>query len=172
MLSSMLNLDQLQVAVAAAKRRYDQLRKKYPDLAARFPHGKPVAVLVMSSQDGQTGIDSPPTHILSEFPAMVVDDSTKTSALDLQSRLKLLESEATTGPETERLRQQLDQLAPQLKYDEKCQVEIRFNRLNYDLIWKLQVDDLVCRNLTPQTKASIRIVLGTLAQFAGTHHEH
>jgi hypothetical protein len=62
----------------------------------------------------------------------------------------------------------LDQLAPQLKYYGECQVEIRFNRLNYELIWKLQVDDLVCRNLTPQTKASIRIVLGTLAQFERT----
>jgi hypothetical protein len=66
----------------------------------------------------------------------------------------------------------LDELAPQLKYDEKCQVEIRFNRLNYALIWKLQADDLVDRKLTLQTKASIRIVLGTLAQFAGTHNEH
>jgi hypothetical protein len=45
-------------------------------------------------------------------------------------------------------------------------VEIRFNDLTYDLVWKLQKDDLVDRDLTPQTKASICIVLGTLAQFA------
>jgi hypothetical protein len=31
---------------------------------------------------------------------------------------------------------------------------------------------LVDRDLTPQTKASICIVLGTLAQFERTHHEH
>jgi hypothetical protein len=99
---------------------------------------------------------------------MVVDDNAKTSALNLLSRLKLLESEATAGPETERVKTQLNQLALQLKYDGECQVEIRFNRLNYDLIWKLQVEDLVNRNLTPQTKASIRIVLGTLAQFERT----
>ena len=164
----MLNLDQLQVAVAAAKRQFDLIGKKYPDLKAKLPNGKPAAVLVMSLPGGQTGIDSSPMQILSEFPAMVVDDSTKTSALNLLSCLKTLEPEAATGPETERLRKQLDQLAPQLKYDEKCQVEIRFNDLNYDLIWKLQADDLVDRNLTPQTKASIRIVLGTLAQFERT----
>jgi hypothetical protein len=161
----MLNLDQLHVAVAAAKRQFDLLRNQYPELKAKLLNGKPAAILVMSLPGGQTGIDSSPTQILDEFPAMIVDDSIKVSALALLSRLKLLESEATTSPEAERLRNQLDKLALQLKYDEQCQVEIRFNRLNYDLIWKLQVADLVDRSLTPQTKASIRIVLGTLAQF-------
>jgi hypothetical protein len=164
----MLNLDHLQVAVAAANRQFDLIGKKHPDLKAKLWNGKAASVLVLSLPGGQTGIDSPPIQILNEFPAMVVDDSARTSALNLLSRFKLLEPEAATGPETERLRQQLDQLAPQLKYYGECQVEIRFNRLNYELIWKLQVDDLVCRNLTPQTKASIRIVLGTLAQFKST----
>ena len=99
---------------------------------------------------------------------MVVEDSTKTGALGLLSRLKTLEPEATDGPDTERLRKRLDQLASQLKYDENCQVEIRFNHLGYELIWKLQADDLVDRNLTSRTKAFIRIVLGTLAHFART----
>ena len=35
-----------------------------------------------------------------------------------------------------------------------------------------QLQVAVDRNLTPQTKASIRIVLGTLAQFERTRHEH
>jgi hypothetical protein len=128
----MLNLNQLQFAVAAAKRQFDLIRKKYPALKAKDKE----AYLVMSLPSGQTGIDSSPTQILSEFPAMVVDDG-------------------TPGP----------------KYDEKTQVEIRFNDLKFDLVWKLQVDDLVDCNLTPQTKASIQIVLGTLAQFARTHYE-
>jgi hypothetical protein len=46
---------------------------------------------------------------------MVVDDNAKTSALNLLSRLKLLVSEATAGPETERVKTQLNQLALQLK---------------------------------------------------------
>jgi hypothetical protein len=103
---------------------------------------------------------------------MVVDDDAKTSALVLLSRIEKSELQAATGPETERVREQLDRLASRLKYDEKCQVEIRFNDLKFDLVWKLQVDDLVDRDLTPQTKASICIVLGTLAQFERTHHEH
>jgi hypothetical protein len=114
----MLSVDQLQIAVAAAKRRFDLIRKKYPGLKA---------YLVMSLPSGQTGIDSSPTQILSEFPAMVVDDDAKTSALVLLSRIEKSELQAATGSETERVRELLDRLASLLKYDEKCQVEIRFN---------------------------------------------
>jgi hypothetical protein len=45
-------------------------------------------------------------------------------------------------------------------------VELRFDHLDYALIARLQADELVDRELTPQTRASIRIVLGTLAAFA------
>lgn len=38
--------------------------------------------------------------------------------------------------------------------------------LDYALIAHLQADDLVDRELTPQTRASIRIVLGALAAFS------
>jgi len=167
----MLNLDQLQVAVAAAKRQFCLLQKKHPDLKAKLWNGDSVSYLVLSLPGGQTGIDSSPKQILREFPAMVVDDDAKTSALSIMSRLKILEWKAIAGPETERLKEQLDRLAPQLKYDEKCQVEIRFNDLTYDLVWRLQSDDLVDRDLTLQTKASICIVLGTLAQFERKHYE-
>jgi len=85
------------------------------------------------------------------------------------STLKGLEGQSKTGPETERLVKQLteklDQLALRLRYDAQCQIEIRFSKLDYDLVWKLQVDDLVDRNLTVKSKASIRIILGTLSQF-------
>lgn len=60
----------------------------------------------------------------------------------------------------------MDQLAPEFRYIEPCQVELRFHELKFDLIWKLQVDDCVDRDLTPQTRASIRIVLGTLASLS------
>ena len=152
----MLNLEQLKTAVAAAKRQFGLIRNKYPELKV---------YLVLSLPGGQTEIDSSPAQILKEFPAMVVDDSDKTAALDLQSSLELLEWKVKKSPEIEKLKKQLEQIASRLKFDEKCQIEIRFHDLKYALVWKLQADDLVCRNLTPQTKASIRIVLGTLAQF-------
>ena len=102
---------------------------------------------------------------------MIIEDSGKTSALKLFSRLKTLECDPTAGAETDRVKQQLQQLAPQFQYDERCQVELRFNDLNYALIWKLQADGLVDRGLTPQTGASIRIVLGTLGQFERISHD-
>ncbi len=156
MLSSMLNLVQLQVAVAAAKRQFGLIRKKYPELKA---------YLVYSLPGGQTEIESNPKQILEEFPAMVVDDISKSKALNLQSSIELLEWKGTKNSELDRQKTELDQLVTKLNYDEKCQVELRFLELNYDLIWKLQADELVERKLTPKTKASIQIVLGTLGHF-------
>ena len=176
MVGAMLNWSQLQDAVAAAKRAYGLLKKKHPSLTVAVPPDQkredmpdPNPYLVLSLPGGQTVIDSPPQRILREFPAMIADDSVKTNALALLSRLN---SETTPASEKRELKKELDQLAAQLKYDETCQVEIRFKKLDYDLIWKLQTDDLVDRTLTPRTKASIRIVLGTLAHFERTSREH
>lgn len=43
-----------------------------------------------------------------------------------------------------------------------CRIEIIWDNLDYDLIKKLQTDSLVNFELTPQTGASIRIVLGII----------
>ena len=63
---------------------------------------------------------------------MIVDDRAKNSALN--GPVPPLGVGGHAGSETERLEAELDQLAAQLTYDGKCQVEIRFNGLNYDLI--------------------------------------
>jgi hypothetical protein len=160
-----LRYEQVQVAVAAAKRRYDRLRQKYPDLDQKeYPAWK--AYLVLSSPAGQVSVDASPREMLLKFPAVVlIDASIKTKALALVRRLKALEEDSEAGPEIKQLMKQWDQVAPQLRYDENCRVEIRFHNLNYETIEKLQVNELVDRTLTPQTKASIRIVLGSLAHF-------
>lgn len=159
----MTKSDQLQAAVAAAKRRFEQLRDKHPELKVRLPTGAPVAILVLSLPGGQIEIDSSPMQILTGFPAMIIENAAKTSALKLLSS----QSKALGGTEAaQEIKQQLSTLVTQLDFDEKCQVELRFNELWFDLVWKLQTDELVDHDLTPQTKASIRVVLGTLAQFA------
>jgi hypothetical protein len=152
-----LNHDQLSAALAVAKQRFALLRKKYPQLKAD---------LVWSLPGGQAGIDSSPVQILNEFSSMVVDDAAKANALRLLDQL-----EAQAGSETGWQKEQLKLLVAKLQYHAHCQVELRFSELNYALIWQLQVDALVDRQLTPQTKASILIVLGTLAHFANTRHE-
>jgi hypothetical protein len=159
----MMKSDPLQTAVASAKRRFEQLQGKHPELKVRLPTGAPLATLVLSLPGGQAEIDSSPMQIPTGFPAMILENATKTSALNLL----YLQSKDLGGTEAmQAIKQQLSTLLTKLDFDEKCQVEIRFNELRFDLVWKLQTDVLVDRDLTPQTKASIRIVLGTLAQFA------
>lgn len=166
----MITHNQLQIAVAAAKRQFDLIRKKYPDLQA---------YLVLSLPGGQTGIGSTPKEILKQFPSMVMDSPEKHRALPILSRLEMLEWKIIRTPKDDALlteRKQLsDELAPllvTLRYDSDTQVELRFQHLNYDLIGRLQADELVDRVLTPQGKASIRIVLGTLNHFERKFHEH
>lgn len=48
---------------------------------------------------------------------------------------------------------------------ETTQIQLRFGDLDYDLISRLQTDPLVDRALTSQSRASIRISLGSLQQL-------
>lgn len=175
MLASMLNLDQLKSALAEANRRFRLLAEKHPDLggpidALQKKRKAPIAYLVFSSNRGQAEIGSSPAKILEEFAAMVVESQAKASAMPIVARLKDLKDVTGAAPEISQLRKLLEPIAAQLEYDPQSQIELRFHHLNYELIWKLQSDDLVDRKLTPQTKASIRIVLGTLAEFIEGSH--
>jgi len=150
----MLSFAELQTAVVAARRQFELLKTKHPELRARLPGGQSLAYLVLSLPGGQTGVDSSPLQMLSEFPALIVDDDVKARVLMLRTQTKLPDEE-------------MEQLAGQFYYSEQGQVEMRFNHLDFDLIGKLQVDELVDRQRTPRSKASILIVLGTLGRFAG-----
>jgi hypothetical protein len=93
-----------------------------------------------------------------------LNDAAKALILDF---LKTPEPKDASAAEKERLKDQFANLADELGYDGNCQVEVRFDAFEYELLWQLQSDELVDRALTPQTRASIRIVLGTISQFAG-----
>ena len=151
-----LNYDELQTGVAAANRHFALIRKKYPE---------PKMYLVLSLPSGQAKIGSSPKEILKEFPTMVVNDAAKALILDF---LKKPEPKDATAAEKERLEEQFANLADELGYDGNCQVEVRFDAFEYELLWQLQSDELVDRALTPQTRASIRIVLGIISQFVGS----
>ncbi len=45
-------------------------------------------------------------------------------------------------------------------------IEVRFSRPNLDTIFAMQSDPLVSQKDTPQTRASVRIVLGTLSELS------
>ena len=145
-----LDHSQFQEALIAANRHFAEIRKKYPNLRA---------YLVLSLRGGQTKLDGELTDSIREFPYLLLANTAKTKTLELIKKLKPKES---TKPEQIQVKAELKDLAKDLEFDGKVQVELRFHDLDYDLIWKLQSDDLVDRELTPQTRASINIVLGTL----------
>lgn len=145
-----LDLSQFQGALVAANQHFAEIRRKYPTLRA---------YLVLSLRGGQTKLDGELADSICEFPSLLMDNRVKTKTLELIKKLKPKES---TKPEQIRLKDELKDLAKDLEFDGSVQVELRFHNLDYGLIWKLQSDDLVDRELTPQTRASINIVLGTL----------
>ncbi len=81
---------------------------------------------------------------------------------------RLHDAELTGGENaTKRITDELERIGQLLEFDSATQVELRFRELKLNLVWQLQRDDLVDVALTPQIKASICIVLGTLGKFAG-----
>ena len=150
-----LNLCKFQEALTAANRHFAEIRKKYPTLRA---------YLVLSLRGGQTKLDNELVDSIREFPSLLLDNPAKTKTLELIKKLKPKDS---TKPEQIQLNAELKEMTKDLEFDGRIQVELRFKDLDYDLIWELQSDALVDRELTPQTRASIRIVLGTLNHFEG-----
>jgi hypothetical protein len=151
--SATLSTDQFHAALAAAKERFSQIRKKYPDLKG---------YLVLSIPGKQTGIGGSVRELFKDLPALIVNDAAKSS---LQSYIKKPPAKDASETVKKNWQEEFDRLARDLSYDGGVRVEIRFDDLNYNLIAQLQSDDLVDRELTPQTRASIRIVLGTLSSF-------
>ena len=148
-----LDLSQFQEALAAANQHFARIRKKYPSLRA---------YLVLSLRGGQTKLDNELVDLIREFPSLLLDNPAKTKTLEL---IKKLKSKESTKPKQIQLKAELKDLAKDLEFDGRVQVELRFYDLDYNLIWKLQSDYLVDRELTPQTRASINIVLGTISYF-------
>lgn len=96
------------------------------------------------------------------IPLSILDNPARTKTLGLIQKLKPKES---AEPEQIQLKAELKELANDLEFDGSVQAELRFLDLDYELICELQSDDLVNRELTPQTKASIRIVLNTISNL-------
>jgi len=154
-----LDHDQFHSAVAAAKERFSLIRKKYPDFKG---------YLVLCIPGKQTGIGSSVQEILKELPALIVNGPTKSS---LQDHIKKPPEKEGSEAAKKQWQEKFDELARDLNYDGSVRAEIRFDNLNYELISQLQSDELVDRELTPQTRASIRIVLGRLSSFLSGFHQ-
>lgn len=151
-----------QKMLAAAKEIFGQLKKKHPELNG---------YLVLSSRFGQCDeLTDDPGKLLSEFPACIVPSPEKEALAKALKNIAELDKakKACAGKEAEKIGQQLAeqktrvaQLTGALKFADGVQVEIRFHTLKFDLIAKLREDALIDRAATPQTGASIRIVVAS-----------
>lgn len=148
---------ELKGAIQRAHERLAQLEQKYPTLKA---------YLVFAHRGGQTDFKSSMATILKEFPAMVVDDRNKERASTLIAWIEAQEMKRKPGKEVDTYKEELTSVLERLRIRTDINIEIRFNDLKYELVWKLQNDDLVNRELTPQSRASIRIILGTIGDFS------
>jgi hypothetical protein len=145
--------DQLVVVIERANKIIRDLSIKY---------AKHKGYLVFSSPYGQCEVTSDVKHILSEFPKMIIDSIDKEKALELIKTKELLKD---GGKEKDSENKAVNRILDNLEFRNDTFIEIRFKELNYDTIFEMQKDPLVSQKHTPQTKASIRIVLGTLEEL-------
>lgn len=123
-----------------ANKKFKELKTKYPKLTVFKSY------LVFSSPFGQANIKSD-YSLLKEFPTM----------FEHQDCVKLYEDWLDydiNGIGSSKIYSTIDNLIIQ----DNIFVEIRFEDLNYELIWQLQSDPLLSPH-TPKNKSSIRIIL-------------
>lgn len=159
-----MNTEELHITVFKALDLYLALKNKYPALAGD---------LVFSSPRGQCHMTRHVLEIFKTFPDMISDSPQKEKASGIVQSIVVLEKErknATadvkekTSEKIKKLTGEVNPLLDFLELRDDTFVEIRFDakKVNLPLIFELQKDELVSQEHTPQSKASIRIVLGTL----------
>jgi len=155
-----MNVTKLKTVVEKSNLIFEKLKTKYSKLDGH---------LVFSSPDGQCEITPNVADILNLFPQMIVDSRTKEKCLNLLQKITEIEAENKKNigkPKSfEKYKNQLSESINNLEIKEDTFVEIRFKGPNLDLIFELQNEELISQKHTPQTKASIRIVLGNLEEI-------
>ena len=159
-----MNTEELKITVLRALDQFTALRDKYPALAGD---------LVFSSPRGQCHMTRNVLEIFKTFPDMISDSPQKEKASGIVQSIVVLEKErknATadvkdkTSEKIKKLTVEVNPLLDSLELRDDTFVEIRFDakKVNLPLIFELQKDELVSQEHTPQSKASVRIVLGTM----------
>lgn len=154
-----LDWEQFGRARDAALARLKELKAKYPGLQAE---------VVISSVRGEVAIDASVESIGRTFPAALMDGEEKETVLRI---VRARPPQKVSWVIVAEWLKELMAAAVHLRFDGSIQVELRFLVLDYELVEKLQVDPLVDGARTPRSRASIRIVLGTLAEFSVGAHQ-
>ena len=153
--------DQLCIAVDHANKLFKKIMPRYDKLKG---------YLVFSSTTGQCNITTDPIEILRQFPEMVEDSDNKKFGLKLIEQISLLEKDKkdvsqSTRDKIEKLSRDLNKFKDSVVVRKETFIEIRFSQHTLEQIFEMQKDPLVSQIYTPQSRASIRIVLGTLDEI-------
>jgi hypothetical protein len=153
--------DQLCIAINHANKLLKKINEKYDKLKID---------LVFSSQAGQCKLTTDLIEILKQFPDMVEDSDNKKFGLKLIEQISLLEKEKketsqSTKDKIKKLSHDLNAFKDSIVVKKETFIELRFSRQNLEQIFEMQKDPLVSQKHTPQGRASIRIVLGTLDEL-------
>jgi hypothetical protein len=148
---------ELERVVAGARARLKDLKGRYPRLDAW---------LVFALREHQVDLPADLPKILATFPGVFEAGVYRRAAEPLAKRIAEADKNWADLTQAERrvrhqLMAKLEPLEARLTISSNVLVELRFETLEYALIDELRGDSLVDRDRTPQTRASIRIVLGT-----------
>jgi hypothetical protein len=145
----------------------------FKELMSYYPGLK--GYLVFSSPYGQCVLTSDLKEILKDFPEMIHDSIDKKRGIELIGKIQDFETDKKDSYSLKmrdeitkkivKAQHDLELVLDKLDVQEDIFIEIRFSNPLPDLIFKMQKDPLVSQEHTPQTNASIQIVLGTLGEI-------
>ncbi len=144
----------LQIAVKHADILFKKIMDKYDQLNGH---------LVLSSETDHYNISDDPTAILKSLPSLIEDSENKRFVSGLTEQISQLEKDKQAMSQTSL--NKLAKLTHDLNTFKDTFVEIRFSKQNLEQIFAIQEDPLVSQEHTPQSRVSIRIVLGTLEEL-------
>lgn len=146
--------DQLYIAVEHANSLFKILGGKYHKLKAH---------LVLSSPFGQCDLTDDLVKILKSFPEMIVDSDNKKYCLKLLDKEKKYKNDNVKLSE---VKKELSSFSDSLTINKDVFIEMRFaSSTELDLIFTLKEDSLVSSQYTSSSRASIRVVLGTVEEI-------
>jgi len=156
-------------AIEKANNLFKKISNEYAAMAGMEGY------LVLSSMYGQCKLTDDPLEILINFPAMISESEYKDKVSKLRETVQDLETQlkyASPGKMKKEIQEKIKKASLNLnanlnkiEFKGDTFIEIRFEKPILDLIFELKRDPLVSQVHTPQSQASIRIVLGTLEEL-------
>ncbi len=143
-----MNPNRFKEFVERGKEIFLKIRQKYPDIKA---------YLVLSNPLGQCNITDSVKEIFDNFKESIIDCDKKIKLSILLEELKV--NKKLSKEKIEIIKKQINDISRDIEIKSDVNIELRFDILNYSLINKLRKDDLIDKELTLQTAASIRIVV-------------